>query len=431
MRRWTFLCLLTVLALAWPVGAQVDVNHPKTCTQPATASTSDVDCVDWNADHVFSGGSQGLVLYRDTGEANGANWTPSMLYDETTSSLKLFGGGVGASGVEVLSLGAGTAPTTSPADTVQAWVSDLNAEGGSAALRLRDERATVYTIGSTSSAATLQFTHSGGATFAASVASGGAGGSVGMTTSHDLALLSNNLTGIFLDTALNVGLGGVTTFGTNAAKVRAMTVGTAPTTSPTNLVQEWADDTDGAGTAGLFTRTESGHVHKVGRLAWRQAGSGTGFARTGGVLDSVFTNVGTDANTNEKDLYSFSVPGSTLGVNGQSLLLSGAITFGNNADNKTIRFKLGATTLFTQTLTDTTGASVLSFRLRIVRTGTAAQRADLTIDQNTLTGAVLASFATATETMANALDLKVTGQNEVATANDALFRHAKLFWEPE
>jgi len=55
----------------------------------------------------------------------------------------------------------------------------------------------------------------------------------------------------------NVGLN-TTTFGTNAAKVLAMGPGTAPTSSPADVVQLWVSDLNGAGTAGLKMRDELG-----------------------------------------------------------------------------------------------------------------------------------------------------------------------------
>lgn len=55
----------------------------------------------------------------------------------------------------------------------------------------------------------------------------------------------------------NIGLN-ATSFGTSAAKVVAVGAGTAPTTSPADTVQAWVEDMDGAATAGLYLRTESG-----------------------------------------------------------------------------------------------------------------------------------------------------------------------------
>ena len=67
----------------------------------------------------------------------------------------------------------------------------------------------------------------------------------------------------------NVGIG-TSTFGTNAVRVRAMLNGTAPTTSPANMFQEWSADVLGvAGKAGPHQRSEEG-----GMRAWH-GGAGT------------------------------------------------------------------------------------------------------------------------------------------------------------
>tara|TARA_Y100000034_G_scaffold37602_3_gene46237 strand:+ start:14408 stop:15694 length:1287 start_codon:yes stop_codon:yes gene_type:complete len=56
----------------------------------------------------------------------------------------------------------------------------------------------------------------------------------------------------------NIGLNGADTFGTNAAGVLGIKAGTAPTTQPADIVQEWVDDYDGAGTAAMHLMTEQG-----------------------------------------------------------------------------------------------------------------------------------------------------------------------------
>lgn len=53
----------------------------------------------------------------------------------------------GSSAVKVISIGSGTAPTTSPADAVQAWAADLGGSAGKAALHLRSEDGTTFAFG--------------------------------------------------------------------------------------------------------------------------------------------------------------------------------------------------------------------------------------------------------------------------------------------
>lgn len=67
-----------------------------------------------------------------------------------------------------------------------------------------------------------------------------------------------------VDANQNVGVG-TSTFGTDAAKVIGIASGTAPTTSPADMVQMWTQDRAGAaGKAGLCIRTETGAQHFFG-----------------------------------------------------------------------------------------------------------------------------------------------------------------------
>ncbi|MDO8673192.1 MAG: hypothetical protein Q7O66_17440 [Dehalococcoidia bacterium] len=73
-----------------------------------------------------------------------------------------FGLGVtawGTSAAKVLGIGAGTAPSTSPADMAQAWVADRNGVAGQAALHFRDETGLVIQFGNSIAAAGLQLPH--------------------------------------------------------------------------------------------------------------------------------------------------------------------------------------------------------------------------------------------------------------------------------
>ena len=61
----------------------------------------------------------------------------------------------------------------------------------------------------------------------------------------------------------NIGFG-TSSFGTSAAGVLSQGIGTAPSTSPADVVQEWVADWNGAGTAAKYFRTEEGSVHIFG-----------------------------------------------------------------------------------------------------------------------------------------------------------------------
>jgi hypothetical protein len=94
----------------------------------------------------LSGLTQGSVLFAGSGGMISQD-NASFFFDDTNNNLRLFGGTVGTSGQKVLSLGAGTGPTTSPIDTVQGWIADMNTEPGSATWHLRDERGGVFEFG--------------------------------------------------------------------------------------------------------------------------------------------------------------------------------------------------------------------------------------------------------------------------------------------
>ena len=62
----------------------------------------------------------------------------------------------------------------------------------------------------------------------------------------------------------NVGIGGVYTFGTSAAKVLGLASGTAPTSAPADMAQMWVEDINGvAGYAGFHKRTETTNQKEV------------------------------------------------------------------------------------------------------------------------------------------------------------------------
>jgi hypothetical protein len=94
--------------------------------------------------------------------------------------------------------------------------------------------------------------------------------------------LRNTTDAYFATSSGNVGVG-TTTFGTSAARVIGIVNGTAPTTSPTDVVQIYANDIT-AGNAALHVRTEGGAVIKL-------------YQQTTGVAAATFAaNTGTAVN---------------------------------------------------------------------------------------------------------------------------------------
>lgn len=89
---------------------------------------------------------------------------------------------------------------------------------------------------------------------------------LGTTTNNGYKLdiqgsLRNTTSAYFATSSGNVGVG-TTTFGTSAARVIGIINGTAPSTSPTDVVQIYANDIT-AGNAALHVRTEGGAVVKL------------------------------------------------------------------------------------------------------------------------------------------------------------------------
>lgn len=139
-----------------------------------------------------------------------------------------------------------------------------------------------------------------------------------------------------------------------------------------------------------------------------------------GNIDVDTTSVGTDADTAEKTLYSFTVPASTLGANGQSLELRAFGECAANSNTKTLRVKFGSTTIQNRTLANA-GTSEFQIVATVIRTGAATQKCFAEIrylDQNSTLTDITAQYATAAETLSGTVDFVVTGQNGSASAND-------------
>lgn len=122
----------------------------------------------------------------------------------------------------------------------------------------------------------------------------------------------------------------------------------------------------------------------------------------------------------ETDLHSFVIPAAHFNVNNRAIRLKTHISFAGNATAKTVRVRFGAA--FVAVLNPTTGSpngSSMAIELVIARTGSNAQHV---YGHVLLAAAVeLIAHATATETDANALTLKITGQGG---ANADISAHA-------
>lgn len=207
----------------------------------------------------------GGVLFGVSGGLVGQDVT-NFFWDDANDNLRLFGGTVGTSGSKVLALGLKTAaPSTSPANTVQAYVDQVNG-AGTAGLFLRDEAGSIMAFGGyNGTSAQLQLQASGGNQVFLAYDSASTRTLLGSNQSFPVAIVPNNTLGLLVDPNRNVGLGGASSFGTNAARVVAVASGTAPTTSPADMFQIYSGDIAGSpGNAGLFLRDEQGVIYAFG-----------------------------------------------------------------------------------------------------------------------------------------------------------------------
>lgn len=147
-----------------------------------------------------------------------------------------------------------------------------------------------------------------------------------------------------------------------------------------------------------------------------QAGSGTGTFLPTGVIYSAFTPVGNGADTTEDVLQSFTLPAASLATNGKALRVRLSGTTAANADTKVSQIYFGATNI---TLFNGAVNGVLWYSdFTVVRTSATTQ------DMFQFGGQALSigyGHATPTETLANAIVVKVTGRNSSnPTANSVV-----------
>lgn len=152
------------------------------------------------------------------------------------------------------------------------------------------------------------------------------------------------------------------------------------------------------------------------------AGGGSGSYTPGGKLTSNATQTGTDANLNEKDLWTYSLPAGTLNTDLQGVRITAWGTMGANANNKTFKVYFGATQIVA--LSTTANGSGWFATGVVLRTAAATQQAGASL--NIGLGTTQSSATAPAETLSGAVTIKVTGQNGSAVANDCVFRGATV-----
>ena len=167
----------------------------------------------------------------------------------------------------------------------------------------------------------------------------------------------------------------------------------------------------------------------AGATTWLTPGSGLTIADTtitvSGAVSVLNTNATAVANvgTGEDNLITYSVPGGTLGTNGEYLHWTATGQFGASANTKRIRAYLGTTVLFDTSALAITVATDWSLEGEILRVDGTNARSGARFTSSSATLAGFSQYAAPTETLANALTLKLTGE---ATANDDITQRALL-----
>jgi hypothetical protein len=134
----------------------------------------------------------------------------------------------------------------------------------------------------------------------------------------------------------------------------------------------------------------------------------------GSVLNVNTTEVG-NVGAGEDDLITYTVPADTLTSAGQFLHISASGQFAASANNKRLRAKFGATTLFDSGALAITAASDWTLEGWIIRTGAATQEAYVEFQCSDATVPADAQYSTPAETLSGTSVLKLTGE---ATADN-------------
>lgn len=160
------------------------------------------------------------------------------------------------------------------------------------------------------------------------------------------------------------------------------------------------------------------------------AGTGSGTYKASGVIDVDSTQAGTDANTDEKTLRSYTLPANTLATDKDAIRWIGVFTIPANGNTKTIRFKFGGTTVIAPTGTINNGKVVAT--ITVTRTGATAQDASGYAHSTQISGGISPSVGvtTASETLSGAVTMLITGQNGSSSANDIVYETSSVEYLP-
>jgi len=188
----------------------------------------------------------------------------------------------------------------------------------------------------------------------------------------------------------------------------------------------WVGIGDAAGNAlGEVFRAANGEAGGTQIVA---GGALSSKVSVGGTLNTSTTQTGNTAGT-ETDLYTYSVPASTLLTNGNGLHLECGGTFAGTANtDKRLRVKFGATTLWDSGTLAITSAAAWAIQANVLRSGAATQKGSVAFASSSTVLPASGGYSTAAETLSGAVTIKVTGQG--TSASDVVGEWCKLEWRP-
>lgn len=149
-------------------------------------------------------------------------------------------------------------------------------------------------------------------------------------------------------------------------------------------------------------------INSAGAVAIK-AGTSSSYAKAGGALFYSTTAVG-NVGVGDDVLMTTSIPANSLATDGDSIEGYASGTFATSANNKRIRVKFGATTIFDSGALAITSASDWILNFRVIRTGAATQKCCVNLSTSSATLSAYADYATAAETLSGAVTMTVNGE---------------------
>lgn len=131
----------------------------------------------------------------------------------------------------------------------------------------------------------------------------------------------------------------------------------------------------------------------------------------------------------ETDLFSYSIPAATLGINGNQVRFHYAGTFATSVTtDKRIKVKFGGTTVLDTGSLAATSAANWVIEGECTRTGATTQKCYATLNSSFASLSAYAGYSTAAETLSGAVTLKITGQG--TNASDVVGEMSKVLFFP-